>query len=111
MGEATTCSSPDLGHLCNNHLSLMSDRNLALALNPLHPDGWFALGSASLKVGLISQFFCQCQICFLGCWVHVLLIYKWILQARELDSAINAFTRSVQLNPENGESWNNLAAL
>jgi cytochrome c-type biogenesis protein CcmH/NrfG len=80
MGEATTCSSPDLGHLCNNHLSLMSDRNLALALNPLHPDGWFALGSASLK-------------------------------ARELDSAINAFTRSVQLNPENGESWNNLAAL
>jgi hypothetical protein len=57
MGEATTCSSPDLGHLCNNLLSLMSDRNLALALNPLHPDGWFALGSASLKVGLISQFF------------------------------------------------------
>jgi cytochrome c-type biogenesis protein CcmH/NrfG len=34
-----------------------------------------------------------------------------MLQARELDSAINAFTRSVQLNPENGESWNNLAAL
>jgi hypothetical protein len=109
MGEATTCSSPDLGHLCNNLLSLMSDRNLALALNPLHPDGWFALGSASLKVGLISQLFLP--LSNFGCWVHILLIYKWMLQARELDSAINAFTRSVQLNPENGESWNNLAAL
>ncbi|CAM6029244.1 unnamed protein product [Sphagnum balticum] len=63
-----------------DYLKSMEHWNLALALNPLHPDGWFALGSASLK-------------------------------ARELDSAINAFTRSVQLNPENGESWNNLAAL
>lgn len=27
-------------------------RNLALALNPLHPDGWFALGSAAVKVSL-----------------------------------------------------------
>lgn len=52
----------------------------ALALNSLHPDGWFALGSASLK-------------------------------ARELDKAVDSFTRAVQLEPENGEAWNNIAAI
>nr|XP_024385943.1 tetratricopeptide repeat protein 27 homolog isoform X2 [Physcomitrium patens] len=58
----------------------MEHWKLALKLNPLHPDGWFALGSAAV-------------------------------QANDVDTAINAFTRSVQLDPENGESWNNLAAL
>ncbi|MCO5602762.1 hypothetical protein L7F22_056900 [Adiantum nelumboides] len=52
----------------------------ALSLNSLHADGWFALGSASLK-------------------------------ARNLDKAVDAFTRSVQLEPENGEAWNNVAAV
>ncbi|KAI5084964.1 hypothetical protein GOP47_0001133 [Adiantum capillus-veneris] len=52
----------------------------ALTLNSMHPDGWFALGSAALK-------------------------------ARELDKAVDAFTRSVQLEPENGEAWNNIAAI
>jgi hypothetical protein len=78
MGEATTCSSPDLGHLCNNLLSLMSDRNLALALNPLHPDGWFALGSASLKVGLISQFF-----------LPLSNLFPWVLGSYSLDLQVN----------------------
>ena len=36
---------------CNEEV-LSFYRNLALALNPLHPDGWFALGSAAVKVGL-----------------------------------------------------------
>lgn len=34
-----------------------------------------------------------------------------LFQAHDVDTAINAFTRSVQLDPDNGESWNNLAAL
>ncbi|XP_057872114.2 uncharacterized protein LOC131078433 [Cryptomeria japonica] len=52
----------------------------ALALNSLHPDGWFALGSAALK-------------------------------ARDFDKAIDGFTRAVQLDPDNGEAWNNIACL
>jgi len=34
-----------------------------------------------------------------------------IPKAHDVDTAINSFTRSVQLDPDNGESWNNLAAL
>ncbi|GLJ51935.1 hypothetical protein SUGI_1103520 [Cryptomeria japonica] len=52
----------------------------SLALNSLHPDGWFALGSAALK-------------------------------ARDFDKAIDGFTRAVQLDPDNGEAWNNIACL
>lgn len=52
----------------------------AMALNSLYPDGWFALGAASLK-------------------------------SREVDKALDAFTRAVQLDPENGEAWNNIACL
>ncbi|XP_020527481.1 tetratricopeptide repeat protein 27 homolog isoform X1 [Amborella trichopoda] len=33
------------------------------------------------------------------------------LKAREFDKAIDASTRAVQLDPENGEAWNNLACL
>ncbi|XP_038693277.1 tetratricopeptide repeat protein 27 homolog isoform X2 [Tripterygium wilfordii] len=52
----------------------------AMALNSLYPDGWFALGAASLK-------------------------------ARDVEKALDAFTRAVQLDPENGEAWNNIACL
>ncbi|KAK4422094.1 Tetratricopeptide repeat-containing protein trd-1 [Sesamum alatum] len=52
----------------------------AMALNSMHPDGWFALGAAALK-------------------------------ARDVDKALDAFTRAVQLDPENGEAWNNIACL
>ncbi|PIN11642.1 hypothetical protein CDL12_15752 [Handroanthus impetiginosus] len=52
----------------------------AMALNSMHPDGWFALGAAALK-------------------------------SRDVDKALDAFTRAVQLDPENGEAWNNIACL
>ncbi|KAK8967104.1 hypothetical protein KSP40_PGU009255 [Platanthera guangdongensis] len=52
----------------------------AMAINSLYPDGWFALGAASLK-------------------------------ARDIVRAIDGFTRAVQLDPENGEAWNNIACL
>lgn len=34
-----------------------------------------------------------------------------ILQARDIEKALDAFTRAVQLDPENGEAWNNIACL
>ncbi|KAF6137117.1 hypothetical protein GIB67_030881 [Kingdonia uniflora] len=52
----------------------------AMALNSLHPDGWFALGAAALK-------------------------------ARDIEKALEGFTRAVQLDPDNGEAWNNIACL
>ncbi|CAI8599165.1 unnamed protein product [Vicia faba] len=33
------------------------------------------------------------------------------LKARDVDKALDAFTRAVQLDPENGEAWNNIACL
>ncbi|CAN6480642.1 unnamed protein product [Victoria cruziana] len=33
------------------------------------------------------------------------------LKARDFDKAIDGFTRAVQLDPENGEAWNNLACI
>lgn len=41
----------------------------------------------------------------------LIVVMSHLLQAHDVDTAINAFTRSVQLDPDNGESWNNLAAL
>ncbi|CAM8899236.1 unnamed protein product [Rhodiola kirilowii] len=52
----------------------------AMAMNSLHPGGWFSLGSAALK-------------------------------ARDIEKALDGFTRAVQLDPENGEAWNNIACL
>ncbi|XP_065622457.1 uncharacterized protein LOC112036046 isoform X2 [Quercus suber] len=52
----------------------------AMALNSLHPDGWFALGAAALK-------------------------------ARDVQKALDGFTRAVQVDPDNGEAWNNIACL
>lgn len=34
-----------------------------------------------------------------------------ILQARDVEKALDGFTRAVQLDPENGEAWNNIACL
>lgn len=39
------------------------------------------------------------------------LIAEGILQARDTEKALDAFTRAVQLDPENGEAWNNIACL
>ncbi|KAG0480158.1 hypothetical protein HPP92_011016 [Vanilla planifolia] len=33
------------------------------------------------------------------------------LKARDIDRAVDGFTRAVQLDPENGEAWNNIACL
>ncbi|KAH6834852.1 Protein prenylyltransferase superfamily protein [Perilla frutescens var. hirtella] len=33
------------------------------------------------------------------------------LKSRDVDKALDAFTRAVQLDPENGEAWNNVACL
>ncbi|GAB2268360.1 hypothetical protein Dimus_003325 [Dionaea muscipula] len=33
------------------------------------------------------------------------------LKARDIDRALDSFTRAVQLDPENGEAWNNIACL
>lgn len=33
------------------------------------------------------------------------------MQARDIDKALDGFTRAVQLDPENGEAWNNIACL
>lgn len=33
------------------------------------------------------------------------------LKGRDVDKALDAFTRAVQLDPENGEAWNNIACL
>lgn len=32
-------------------------------------------------------------------------------QARDVEKALDAFTRAVQLDPDNGEAWNNIACL
>lgn len=34
-----------------------------------------------------------------------------LLQARDVEKALDGFTRAVQLDPDNGEAWNNIACL
>lgn len=34
-----------------------------------------------------------------------------MLQARDIEKALDSFTRAAQLDPENGEVWNNIACL
>ena len=46
--------------------------------------------------------YCACTACSLG--------YCYIKE-KEYPAALRAFTRSSQLEPENGEAWNNLAAI
>ena len=49
-------------------------------MNPLHPEGWFALGYCALK-------------------------------QRDFARAAQAFSRCAQQQPDNGDAWNNLAAI
>lgn len=80
-----------------------------MALNSLYPDGWFALGAAALKVSML--FLVQFSgILFYLCRFWNLLM-KILVQARDVDKALDGFTRAVQLDPENGEAWNNIACL
>lgn len=53
---------------------------LALAVNPLHSEGWFSLGYCCLK-------------------------------RQNWTRALQAFTRCAQQQPDNGDAWNNLAAI
>lgn len=34
-----------------------------------------------------------------------------MVQAKDVEKALDGFTRAVQLDPENGEAWNNIACL
>lgn len=97
-------------------------RESAMALNSLYPDGWFALGAAALKVTYVI---CNVLICCLPysctsifalfhfCTIsQVLGTYLWWwIQARDIEKALDGFTRAVQLDPDNGEAWNNIACL
>jgi tetratricopeptide (TPR) repeat protein len=38
-------------------------------------------------------------------------IVELLLQARDIQKALDGFTRAVQLDPDNGEAWNNIACL
>ncbi len=49
-------------------------------MNPLHPEGWFALGYCALK-------------------------------RQDYVRAVQAFSRCAQQEPDNGDAWNNLAAI
>ena len=53
---------------------------LALGVNPLHPEGWFSLGYCALK-------------------------------QQDFARALQAFSRCAQQQPDNGDAWNNLAAI
>ena len=53
---------------------------LALRVNPLHAEGWFALGYCALK-------------------------------RQDFARALQAFSRCAQQEPDNGDAWNNLAAI
>ncbi len=53
---------------------------LALGVNPLHPEGWFSLGYCALK-------------------------------QQDYTRALQAFSRCAQQQPDNGDAWNNLAAI
>lgn len=35
----------------------------------------------------------------------------WMLQDRDMEKALDGFIHAVQLDPDNGEAWNNLACL
>eukprot|EP00887_Chlorella_sp_A99_P004614 scaffold4.g4614.t1 len=63
-----------------DHAAAAGHWEAALALNPLHAEGWFSLGYCCIK-------------------------------EKQYERALQAFTRSAQLEPENGEVWHNLAAI
>ena len=64
------------------HASMQAAQHweLALGVNPLHPEGWFSLGYCALK-------------------------------QQDFSRALQAFSRCAQQQPDNGDAWNNLAAI
>lgn len=53
---------------------------------------------------------CTLRFWFLNSKESWILTTK-IVQARDIEKALDGFTRAVQLDPENGEAWNNIACL
>ena len=41
-------------------------------------------------------------------WIYRFYVF---IQDKDLDKAVDAFSRAVQIDPENGEAWNNIACL
>ena len=62
------------------HVQAAQHWELALRVNPLHPEGWFSLGYCALK-------------------------------QKDFSRALQAFSRCAQQQPDNGDAWNNLAAI
>lgn len=70
----------------------------ALAVNPQYPGSWFQLGVTA--IALEGMF---CDFCPLGMFLVDL----------DADFALaqKSFSRVVQLTPDDGEAWNNLASV
>jgi tetratricopeptide (TPR) repeat protein len=74
----------------------------SLFIGVLHPNIVHFVGSIKMR----------------GHWIVLLnlseiseTIAEELLQARDVEKALDGFTRAVQLDPENGEAWNNIACL
>ena len=83
-GECNARSQRTLARLCaqrNDFAQADVHWTRALTLNPLFPGAWF-----------------NCGYCRMKC------------EGRE-DDALAAFVRCAQIDPENGQAWNNVAAL
>ncbi|CAI5980575.1 unnamed protein product [Closterium sp. NIES-64] len=76
----------------------MAHWQAALAISPLHASAWFSLGYSAIQVGVVR--------CSAGQKEG-----EQAVQACDGDKALYALTRSVQIDPDNGEAWNNLAVL
>ena len=89
---------------------------LALAVNPPHPDGWFALGHCELKrptapAGNLPSDSSSSSTASL----QTDAIAEGEDEAKALfpgeDRALQAFTRCVHQAPDHAQAWNNIAAL
>uniref|UniRef100_A0A0D9Y4N2 Uncharacterized protein n=1 Tax=Oryza glumipatula TaxID=40148 RepID=A0A0D9Y4N2_9ORYZ len=86
----------------------------ALALNSLFPDGWFAYGTVAWKTFSCKHFFKDLSsfTSFHSASTWMVIGYLDAVKIdKDLEKAVDAFTRSVQIDPENGEAWNNIACL
>ena len=99
---------------------------LALAVNPLHPDGWFALGHCEMKRPRPASNGLPDTEHQDGGTAHEAEASAEELPAEEGDEiedadtpklqggderALQAFTRCVHQAPDHGQAWNNIAAL
>eukprot|EP00891_Asterochloris_glomerata_P006782 jgi/Astpho2/6782/Aster-07226 len=106
----------------SGHRSSAKHWEAALAINPLHPEGWFALGYCCIKTQDYTR---ACQSCIYASHQHssqTSLSYEPALaedswgrpgfqEGETSVSLLQAFTRCAQQEPDNGEAWNNLAAI